>query len=119
MSHAACCAVSSIRKSVLTHLFAEHVLASLLPTEMSEGTPTAFTTVGHIAHLNLRDEYLPYRFIIGGTILDKNPGIRTVVNKLDSIDEKFRFFKMELLAGEADYQATVVSSAVPRAFTQP
>lgn len=40
-------------------------------------------------------------------VLDKNPAIKTVVNKLASIDEKFRFFKMELLAGEARYETEV------------
>jgi len=33
----------------------------------------------------------------------KNKPLRTVVNKLDTIDTQFRFFKMELLAGEPDY----------------
>ena len=36
-------------------------------------------------------------------VVQKNKGIKTVVNKLDSIDAKFRFFKMELLAGEPNY----------------
>jgi tRNA (guanine37-N1)-methyltransferase len=35
--------------------------------------------------------------------VQKNKAIKTVVNKLDSIDTRFRFFKMELLAGEPDY----------------
>ncbi|KAJ3094785.1 tRNA(m(1)G37)methyltransferase [Physocladia obscura] len=54
------------------------------------------------AHLNLRKEYIPYKKIVGEVILDKNRYIRTVVNKIDSIDHQFRFFKMELLAGEDD-----------------
>lgn len=71
--------------------------------------------------MNLNNEYLPYKHIIGQVFLDvgsvvfygtppclnresqKNKQIRTVVNKLDSIDSQFRFFKMELLAGEPDY----------------
>ena len=40
-------------------------------------------------------------------MLDKQPGIETVVNKVTSIDETFRFFKMELLAGRNDMIATV------------
>ncbi len=59
--------------------------------------------------MNLRDEYLPYRFVIGRAVLDKNPSVRTVVNKLDSIDAQFRFFDMELLAGEDAYEVEVVS----------
>lgn len=35
--------------------------------------------------------------------------IKTVVNKLDSIDTKYRFFKMELLAGDPNYVVEHVS----------
>lgn len=35
--------------------------------------------------------------------IQKNQNIKTVVNKLDNIDNKFRVFKMELLAGEPNY----------------
>jgi tRNA G37 N-methylase Trm5 len=27
--------------------------------------PSSFETIGHIAHLNLRDEYAPYKHVIG------------------------------------------------------
>ncbi|PWN26124.1 hypothetical protein BDZ90DRAFT_207807, partial [Jaminaea rosea] len=92
---------------------ADEVLSSLLPASLdpsssspdAAGTPTGYTTIGHIAHLNLRPEYVPYRHLIGSVILSKNsPQIRTVVNKLDSIDTEFRFFAMELLAGAEEYQ---------------
>ncbi|KAJ1302848.1 hypothetical protein OPQ81_003151 [Rhizoctonia solani] len=82
---------------------ADQILRAVLPPELGEGSPTAFSINGHIAHMNLRDEYLPYRFLIGQVILDKNKAIRTVVNKLDVIDSQFRFFKMEVLAGEPDF----------------
>lgn len=39
--------------------------------------------------------------------MDKNVHIKTVVNKTDSINATFRFFEMELLAGEDRMQATV------------
>ena len=60
--------------------------------------------------MNLRDEHGPYKHLIGQVILDKNPNIRTVVNKLATIDEKFRFFHMELLAGVPEYVAQVKES---------
>ncbi|KAG6335474.1 hypothetical protein ID866_3624 [Astraeus odoratus] len=82
---------------------ADDILQSILPEELLVGSPTGFSVTGHIAHMNLNREYLPYKKIIGQVILDKNPAIKTVVNKLDNIDNKFRFFKMELLAGEPNF----------------
>ena len=32
--------------------------------------PTSFETIGHIAHLNLREEHLPYKNIIGEVVLE-------------------------------------------------
>ncbi|KAM0793030.1 hypothetical protein ACM66B_000521 [Microbotryomycetes sp. NB124-2] len=82
---------------------ADQILQSILPESLLDESPTSFTQVGHIAHLNLRDEYLPYRHLIGQVILDKNKTVKTVVNKLDTIDNEFRFFKMEVLAGVQDF----------------
>ena len=44
--------------------------------------PSSFESIGHIAHLNIRDELLPYKHVIGQVIMDKNPNITTVVNKV-------------------------------------
>ncbi|KAH9065684.1 Met-10+ like-protein-domain-containing protein [Lactarius vividus] len=82
---------------------ADDILNAILPEELLDGSPSGFSATGHLAHINLNNEYLPYKHIIGQVILDKNKRLRTVVNKLDSIDTQFRFFKMELLAGEPDY----------------
>ncbi|KAF8323687.1 hypothetical protein DL93DRAFT_2123496 [Clavulina sp. PMI_390] len=82
---------------------ADEILQAVLPPELLDESPTSFTTTGHIAHMNLRDEYLPWRHLIGKVILEKHKNIRTVVNKLDTIDTQFRFFKMEVLAGNPDF----------------
>ncbi|GJE89666.1 Met-10 like-protein-domain-containing protein [Phanerochaete sordida] len=81
----------------------DDIIASVLPENLLEEAPSGFATVGHIAHLNLRDEYLPYKHIIGQLVLDKVGRVRTVVNKLNTIQNKFRVFDMELIAGEPDY----------------
>lgn len=39
------------------------ILRKLLPPNIE--VPTSFETVGHIAHLNLRDDQLPYKHLIG------------------------------------------------------
>ena len=48
-----------------------------------------------------------YTLYVGQVILDKQSNIRTVVNKTNQIDDTFRFFKMEVLAGDNDFIATV------------
>ncbi|KAJ1641688.1 hypothetical protein IWQ61_010756, partial [Dispira simplex] len=55
---------------------ADDILWAILPESLQ--APTSFETVGHIAHMNLREEYLPYRHIIGQVILDKARAITTV-----------------------------------------
>ncbi|KAG8821462.1 tRNA(m(1)G37)methyltransferase [Serendipita sp. 399] len=89
---------------------AEEVLKSTLPESLLEDMPTAFTMMGHLAHVNLREEYLPYKYLFGQVILDKNKGLRSVVNKTDNIDTTFRFFKMETIAGETDTMVEVNES---------
>ncbi|KAJ4485747.1 Met-10+ like-protein-domain-containing protein [Lentinula aciculospora] len=82
---------------------ASELLQAILPEKLREGAPVGFAATGHIAHVNLNDEYLPYKKTIGQLFLDKNKTIKTVVNKLDSIDTQFRFFQMEVIAGEPDF----------------
>jgi tRNA (guanine37-N1)-methyltransferase len=77
------------------HFSAEEVLTQLLPCENNE-YPSSYEQVGHIAHLNLRDMYLPYKAIIGQVILDKNPMIRTVVNKIGNVESEFRTLPLEV-----------------------
>ena len=43
---------------------AEQVLRAVLPADVSE-VPSSFETIGHIAHVNLRDSQLDYRKLIG------------------------------------------------------
>mmetsp|Transcript_9601 Transcript_9601/g.17955 ORF Transcript_9601/g.17955 Transcript_9601/m.17955 type:complete len:716 (-) Transcript_9601:57-2204(-) len=93
-----------------SHYNAEQVLKKLLPAGID--VPTSFETVGHIAHLNLRDHQLPYRFLIGEVLLDKNHNIRTVVNKVGSIENEFRVFEMEVIAGDRVLESEVVQHGV-------
>jgi tRNA (guanine37-N1)-methyltransferase len=91
------------------HFSVEEVLKTLLPNDIKE-IPSSFEQAGHIAHLNLRDEMVPYKYIIGQAILDKNPAIKTIVNKTGSIETVFRTFPMELLAGDNNYNVTLKES---------
>uniref|UniRef100_A0A7I4B948 tRNA (guanine(37)-N1)-methyltransferase n=1 Tax=Physcomitrium patens TaxID=3218 RepID=A0A7I4B948_PHYPA len=66
----------------------EHILKEILPAGC------------HIAHLNLREDLLTYKKIIAEVILDKNPKLKTVVNKVGTITNEFRVPEFEILAGE-------------------
>ena len=92
----------------------DQVLRKLLPNDVVPEIPSGFELVGHLAHVNLRDYCLPYKYWIGRVLLDKNlPTIRTVVNKIGTIesDNVFRTFQQEVLAGyseEPDWSVTTV-----------
>nr|CAG4638558.1 EOG090X08TI [Cyclestheria hislopi] len=83
----------------------DDILKAVLP-EGKEGC-TSYSRIGHIIHLNLRDHLLSYKWLIGQVFVDKLHGVRTVVNKNHIIDSTYRNFQMEVLAGEADFIATV------------
>lgn len=80
----------------------DDILRAVLPEELVTEIPTGFAQAGHVAHINLRDEFKPYGSLIGQVILDKNSKVETVVDKVDTIDTKFRTFKMNVLAGKDD-----------------
>jgi len=83
----------------------EEVLRKLLPESVDP--PASFESIGHIAHFNLRDEVWEYRHVIGQVLLDKHPQYRTVVSKVGSLEGPFRTFKMEVIAGDEDFNATL------------
>ncbi|KAG9452806.1 hypothetical protein H6P81_005710 [Aristolochia fimbriata] len=87
------------------------ILEVLLPEGMI--IPSAFETVGHIAHLNLKNEHLPYKKLIAQVILDKKrPKIQTVVNKVDSIQNDYRTMQLEVLAGNHSLLTTLVENGI-------
>ncbi|KAG6515758.1 hypothetical protein ZIOFF_026187 [Zingiber officinale] len=88
-------------------------MSELLEALLPEGliVPTGFETIGHIAHLNLRDEHLPFRKLIAQIVLDKNrPKIQTVVNKMDAIQNEYRTMQLEVLVGNHSLVTTVVEN---------
>lgn len=92
----------------------EDVLKAILPEELE--VPTGFSQIGHIIHLNLRDSQLPYKDLIGQVFLDKIPNAKTVVNKTNVIDATFRFFSMEILAGEENTEVEVKENGLRYQF---
>jgi tRNA (guanine37-N1)-methyltransferase len=105
----------------------DNILEATLPefNEDEKETPAGFALVGHVgelgllfslriflmclAHLNLREQYLPYKHLIGQVLLDKNPKVRTVINKTEDVGSTnpYRTFPYEVLAGPDDMDVTV------------
>ncbi|KAI5212504.1 hypothetical protein E4T38_00512 [Aureobasidium subglaciale] len=88
----------------------QDIASAVLPqSEEHDEIPSGFTLVGHVAHLNLRDQYMPHKNIIGEMLIDKNPGVRTVINKVDDVGEEseYRTFKYEVLAGPDDMDVEI------------
>lgn len=55
--------------------------------------------------------------IVGQVIIDKNPGVTCVVNKTNMIDTTYRYFKMEVMAGEENMVAkvgSIINVHIPR-----
>ncbi|KAI1333395.1 Met-10+ like-protein-domain-containing protein [Xylariaceae sp. FL0255] len=85
----------------------DDVISCLLPKDLrdhQDSFPTGFNQAGHVAHLNLRSAFLPYKNLIGEVIVDKNPSVRTVINKIAHVgqESEFRTFNYEILAGPDD-----------------
>lgn len=88
-------------------------MRAILPEDSQDEIPVGFSIVGHVAHLNLRSQYLHYKHLIASVLLDKNPSVRTVINKTTSIDDDassgsvYRTFSYEVLAGPDDMNVEI------------
>jgi len=83
------------------------ITAAVIPAPETRGDdeiPQGFALAGHVAHLNLRERYQPYKHLIAAVLADKNPSVRTVINKLDNVgsENAFRTFQYEVLHGPDD-----------------
>ena len=67
---------------------------------------SGFSRIGHVIHLNLKDYTEPYKNVIGQVLMEL-PGIKTVVAKSSNIDNTYRNFELEVLAGDKDFEVTV------------
>lgn len=59
---------------------------------------TSFTAVGHLLHINLKDHLIQQKEQIGKALLGKNSRALAVVNKINSIDNTYRNFEIEVIA---------------------
>ena len=87
------------------------ILDAVLPelAEHDEQNPAGFAQIGHVAHLNLRENFLPYKHLIGQVLIDKTNLVRTVINKIQDVgtESVYRTFPYEVLAGPDDLNVSV------------
>lgn len=86
--------------------------STLSATSVGPHTPTPIPRLPisrALVHLNLRDQYLPYKKVIADVILDKVPRFKTVINKIDNVgtESAYRTFSYEVLAGPDDLDVEV------------
>lgn len=93
---------------------ADELVRAIIPEGIEPAT--SYSKIGHILHINLKDNLLPYKTSIAQIYKDKSVGCRTVINKAQSIDSTFRVFQIDLLLGEADYQVEVKENGVAFEF---
>ena len=90
---------------------AAYILSKILPPE-AHPPPTAFETVGHVAHLNLRNEHIPYAKMIGEVFLESLPTIETVIHKVGQVEGPYRTYDYEVLAGRNDTTVNLIEHGV-------
>ena len=85
----------------------ESILRGSVPDGLAELLPKSYDAIGDIIVLESLDPQLaPYKSDVGRSLLEINPGAKTVLLKSGKVDGKFRVPSHELLAGE-DKRATV------------
>lgn len=89
---------------------ADDLVKAIIPDGIEPAT--SYSKIGHILHMNLKDNLLPYKTAIAQIYMDKIAGCKTVINKAQSIDNTFRNFHIDLLLGEPDYQVQVKENGV-------
>lgn len=81
------------------------LLRSILPANIEN--VSSFSQIGHIVHVNLKEEVTPFKHIVGQVLLDKVANCKSVVNKVNNINTVYRNFELELLAGEDQFLVVV------------
>lgn len=106
----------SISMDIQYHQFpVNYILGKLLP-ESVHPPPTAFEMVGHVAHLNLRENHLPYANLIGQVLLECLPTIETVISKVGQVSGPYRTYDYQVLAGCNDTTVQLMEHGVKLEF---
>lgn len=82
----------------------DEILKAVLP----ENTMlSSYSAIGSVVHVNLKPELLDYKDVIGRVLQDKLKGCKSVVNKIDNINNVYRNFDYEVIYGSSDLKTTI------------
>lgn len=79
-------------------------LKGKIPTELIKFQPVAFDQIGSIAVVELKDEILEYKELIGKAIIEFNPSVSTVFRKSKAVSGVTRLRGLQLIAGLEEYE---------------
>lgn len=82
----------------------DQILKAVLPENLMI---SSYSTIGSIVHVNLKPELYEYKAVIGQVFKDKIKNCKSVVNKVDNINNVFRNFEYEVICGSSDLKTTV------------
>ncbi|KAI5078860.1 hypothetical protein GOP47_0006531 [Adiantum capillus-veneris] len=86
----------------------EEIISSLLPS--GETLPLPIKVLGHVAVLQLGEQYSSVKFFLGKVILDKHrPKVKTVINKPEPV-EGWSLPTFEVLAGNHSLVTSIVEN---------
>lgn len=106
------CGINDFACQELTFSYDNWTAEEVLRAVIGQPDAAGYSLVGHILHLNLREHLEPYKGLIGQVYLDKVKNVTCVVNKAQTIENTFRNFSMEVLAGEPQTKVEVKENGV-------
>ena len=111
------CTLGSPQCIQFTHqqFTASYSLLQLLPSHLHP-PPTAFETIGHVIHMNLRPLHYAYRHVIGQVLLESLPHIETVLIKVGEVTGPFRTYDFEIVAGQDKTQVDLAEAGLRLQF---
>jgi len=82
----------------------DEILKAVLP---QKSMLSSYSCIGSIVHINLKSELLDYKDIIGHVLKDKIKECKSVVNKIDNINNVYRNFEYEVICGSSNLKTTI------------
>ncbi|MFC2162561.1 class I SAM-dependent methyltransferase family protein [Candidatus Altiarchaeota archaeon] len=77
-----------------------HALAGVLDAKLLDLTPSSFDIIGDIAVLDLDDQLLSFKTVIGEKLIETFKNVNVALQKTGKVDSEYRVPSVEVIAGE-------------------